>query len=108
MKARQKALLNKVGGLQQADSDSIARILEGFKLQFANMVAEYNALVDQSMRMDTQHPDTAKFLQKRDQLVQQTRDRLKQVLSADGMLKLDADVRGEKKNMRITSEEAGQ
>lgn len=108
-KKRQRAFLGKVHGLPQSDSDAVVRVLEDFKVKFASMVAAYNSQVEAAMKAGgTNLPDGTAFLAERDQLVQDTRDRLKLALSAQGMANLDAYVQAEKRAMRITTQEVGQ
>ena len=107
-KRRQRAFIAKIPGLTQDDPDALARTLEDFKVQYDAMVAAYNARVEAAVKGSTNLPDGDAFLAERDQLVQETRDRLKQVLSANGMAGLDAHVQAEKRRMRISSQKVTQ
>ena len=100
---RQRAFISKVPGFSEDDPNALIRVLETFKVDFSAMVQDYNVKVDAANRTGSPLPDSQAFLQGRDQLVQQTRDRLKQVLSPNGMAGLDAHVKAEKSRMTITA-----
>ncbi|HKO18411.1 MAG TPA: hypothetical protein VJU82_05960 [Acidobacteriaceae bacterium] len=105
---RQRAYLGQIGGLSKNDSDALVRIVDDFKVKFTAMVAAYNAEVAAAVQAGSALPDTGTFLAERDQLVQDTRDRLKVALSANAMVNLDAHVQFEKQHMAITSQAVSQ
>lgn len=103
-KARQASHLGMIG-LESGDRQQLLTILADFRLQWTKLVNDYNESARAAISQNSQ-PDTTTFLQKRDDLVQHVRDTLKQVLTPDGMGKLDAFVRSEKRSMKIDAKEA--
>ena len=102
-KARQSAHLAKMG-LADADLHSIILVLEDFKVQYTNLVARYNESANAAQRSGDK-PDIDGFLLQRDGLVQGTRERLKSLLTPDGVKRLDAHVQAEKQSMKVSSQE---
>lgn len=98
-RARQRAFIAPIG-MSTLDQQAAISILANFKVQFAAMVAQFNAAEEAAQTLGTPSSGAA-FLAQRDAMVQDTRNRLKSVLSADGMSKLDAKVQDEKKKMKI-------
>ncbi|HEX3437383.1 MAG TPA: hypothetical protein VHT24_11505 [Pseudacidobacterium sp.] len=94
--ARQKACLAKMTGMKEEDSQAIARIIGTYKLQWTAMVNDYNARVDAAVRIGSTLPDSAAFLQKRSQLVQQYVDMLRKTLSPSGMAQFEEHIQEQK------------
>lgn len=103
--ARQKAYLAEIPGIRQEDSQTIARIIGAYKLQWTAMVNDYNARVDAAVRIQAALPDPAAFLLQRDQLVQQYVNLLGKALPPDGMAEFKAHIQAEKAHMSITAPE---
>jgi hypothetical protein len=100
-RARQKALLS---GMPLSDQDLRAIIfaLENFKVQYAAMIDEFNAAETLADKNGTPSHN-AEFVVERDRLVESTRDRLKQVLSAQTMSEFHAHIQQEKRGMQISA-----
>lgn len=103
--ARQKAYLAKMPGMRQEDSQTIAKIIGAYKLQWTAMVNDYNARVDGAVRIKAPLPDSAAFLRQRDQLVQQYVDTLRKALSPEGMAQFEAHIQSEKVHITISAPE---
>jgi hypothetical protein len=83
---RQLAHLGRIG-LEDKDLQVLTEILNDFKAQYSELIAEYNASATIANRAGAQ-PDLAGFMDRRDALVQSVRDKLKEKLSAQGLLSL--------------------
>ncbi len=97
---RQNAHLSKVG-LGKSDLQSVVTVLTAFKVQYGQLIANYNAAAEVGATVDIKA-----FLSQRDGLVQATRDRLKALLTPEAMARLDRVVQNEKKQMRVSATEA--
>ncbi len=102
-KARQRAFIHKMGNVGDVDEQAIVQTLADFKVRFNAMVSEFNKRVENAVKSGASLPDTDEFLKQRDQLVQQTRDKLQLETSPDGMANLDAHVQREKRRMQIAA-----
>jgi hypothetical protein len=95
---RQAAHLAKAS-LDNLDSQAVVRLLEKHKIQYQAMIYKFNA--EETAREQLGLPSqTAAFQTEIDQVVQQTHDRLAQVLSQDGMTRLEALIQDEKVGCR--------
>lgn len=102
-KRRQLAHLRKIG-LGGGDLQSLISALETFKLQYTDLIARYNESAEEAINAGAE-PDINTFLLQRDGLVQSTRDKLKSLLTPEGLLRLDALVQAEKKSMKVPAKE---
>lgn len=102
-RTRQLAHLGRVG-LQANDLQRLITTLETFKLQYADLIAAYNAEAE-ALTAAGSKPDIDKFLLQRDGLVEATRDRVKRSLTKKGMALLDAHVQKEKSKMKVAARE---
>jgi hypothetical protein len=98
---RQAAHLKPIGITKQEDMHSLSEVLTDFKVRYTELIANYNQLAEAADKAGTT-PDFQTFLQKRDELVQFTRDRLKSTLSAEALARLHARVQSEKKHMKVS------
>jgi hypothetical protein len=100
-KARQLAHLHRIQGFHEADADVLIRVLEDFKVRWGLMKDAYNAQVDAAVKAGKTLPDVKAFLAARDQLVNDTRARLKLALSEESLSALDAHIQKEKHGMKM-------
>lgn len=101
---RQAAHLAKAH-LGNLDQQAIVRALESHKVQYQAMIVKFNA--EETAREQLGLPSqTAAFLDEINQMVKQTHDHLAQVLSQDGMTRLEALIQAEKSKMQITAQGA--
>ena len=100
---RQLAHLGKIG-LADNDHQSLVAVLSAFNVQYAGLIARYNASAEAALRVGAT-ADIKSFLVERDDLVQGTRDRLRNLLTPQGMARLDARVQNEKTKMRVAAKE---
>ncbi|MBV8675245.1 MAG: hypothetical protein JOZ33_17610 [Acidobacteriaceae bacterium] len=56
------------------------------------------------MKAGNKPPGGNEIVAQRDQLVQTTRDKLRQVMSANGMASFDAHIQAEKQGMRVMAQ----
>jgi len=103
-KARQIAHLKKIE-LQDSDLQSTIIALEEFRVQYTNLIAQYNESAEAAQKAGVK-PDIDTFLLQRDALVQATHERVKSVLTPDGLTRLDAHVQREKRGMKVAVKEA--
>lgn len=101
-KARQAAFL-KSAGLSDEEIEAAVPVLTNFNAEYANLIATYNASVAAANAIGNE-PDLAGFLQRRDQLVQLTRDGLGAVIGAEALIHFNAHVQQEKRNIRVAKE----
>jgi hypothetical protein len=102
-KARQRAQLT-TAGFGGEDIPRATSVLATFKTQYDYLVQHYNDSVDVANRSG-RPPDLQKFLNEQDELVQQTRDALAGVLTAEGMTKFQGMVQHEKRKMTVAKED---
>ena len=102
--ARHSAYLGKLG-MKDSDRQLLADALKVFKGQYDDLMKNYNDAAQVAM-VHGQAPDTAALLRQREALVQSTRDKLKLLLTSEGITSLDAFVQAEKHSMK--SQLAGQ
>ena len=101
---RQAAHLAKAS-LSNLDQQAVVRALENHKIQYQAMIVKFNA--EETAREQLGLPSqTAAFQDEINQMVQQTHDHLAQVLSQDGMTRLEALIQAEKSKMQITAQGA--
>lgn len=94
-------------GFQQSDEDSITRVLQEFKIQYAVLLNQFNAA--ESARVQSGAPSqTDQFVTQRDALVQSTRDELQRALSVDGMTRFDDVIKSEKRKMTVSATGGGE
>jgi hypothetical protein len=96
--ARHSAYLGKVG-MNEGDRQLFADTLKVFKGQYDDLIKNYNDAAQVAI-VDGQAPDIDAFLRRREALVQSTRDKLKLVLTNEGVASLDAFVKAEKRSMK--------
>lgn len=96
---RQQAHLKKFG-ISDQDTQLIIPILDDFRARYAELVKQYNYSAKSAVAAG-QAPDIDTLIMLRDSLVQSTRDKLN-LLSPDGIRRLDEQVQREKKNMKVT------
>ena len=99
---RQLAHLRRIG-LQNSDLEHMIPALEKFKIEYAQMIARYNAAAEALTNAGLK-PDIDTFNSQRDELVARTREELKRVLTKEGVAQLDAHVQNEKRHMKAASE----
>ena len=99
---RQLAFLT-AAGLDRDDIEAAIPILATFKAQYTDLIAGYNKAVA-SANATGIAPDLATFLQRRDSLVQSTRDALASALTHAGMDLVHAHVQREKRKMKVAKE----
>jgi hypothetical protein len=86
--------------LNAKDIQSALSVLQEFKTQYSDLTKSYNDSATAALTAG-QAPDYDSFLLRRDALVQDTRNKLKQVLSPEGFARLDRLISAEKRNMKI-------
>ena len=102
-KARQTAHLRRMR-LTDNDMQSTIIALEEFKVQYTNLIALYNESA-KAADVAGRKPDFDTFRLQRDALVQRTRERVKSVLTPDGLARFDGHIQDEKRNMKVSSKE---
>jgi hypothetical protein len=101
--ARQRAYLEKIG-VGDGDLQGLVRVLADFKVQYASIIARFNASEEAAAKLGAAS-HTSEFLLERDQLVQATRDSLAMTLSPKGMGKFDSHIQNEKRRMQVVAKE---
>lgn len=104
--ATQKSHMKKLS-LANDDEQNAITIIDSFKAQYDDLIKRYNDNV-QVVTSQGGVPDYSAFLSQREALVQLTKDRLKQTLSAEGFNHLDIVVQHEKTNMKVVVPSAAQ
>lgn len=99
---KQKGILQPIG-LSDEEVEVVEGILDQFKDDYTKMVSEYNASVIEANNRG-ESPDLRTFLERRDFLVQQTRDLLTSSLSNEAMSRFDSHVQAEKRHMTVSKE----
>jgi hypothetical protein len=100
---RQLAHLGKIG-FGTSDLKSAITVFTDFKVQYTALIANYNASTEAALRVGAT-TDVKAFLAQRDELVQVTRDKLKALITPEGMARMDKQVQSEKKQMRVSAKE---
>lgn len=103
-KLRQAAHLKATGIKDEQDRQSFVDVLTDFKVRYNALIAAYNQAAEAADEAGTS-PDLAGFIRKRDELVQSTRDKLTNSMSAESLARLDARVQIEKRNMKVSGGE---
>lgn len=98
-KARQLAHVDKIG-LNTEDRELLIPILNAFKAQYADLIQHYNVSAE-ALATAGQVPDVNAFLVQRENLVQETRDKLLKVLTPEGVNLLNQHLQLEKRAMRL-------
>lgn len=102
-KRRQSAQL-KMLSLTDVDRQTLEFSLADFKSQYLALIEEYNQEARQALASNSL-PDLTGFLLRRSTLVQSTRDRLNLYLSKEGLSRVDAHVKAEKRHMKVAKKE---
>lgn len=103
---RQSAQILRLG-ISDADRKVLISSLQNFKTLYNDWIESFNQRAKAAW--DAQETlDTQTYLAQRDQIVQSTLDGLQAGLSHDGWVRLNAMVKSEKKNMKISAKEVGQ
>jgi len=89
-----------LSGLLPADRIAAMKILSDFKAEWEGRIAEYNARATE-LNNKGQRSDIKPFLAARDTLGQQTRGKLVQALSENGVKTIDASVKAGKGRMGV-------
>lgn len=105
-KKRQAAHLAKVG-LGEKDLQALLPILSNFHVTYHELINSYNKAA-MAAAAQGQRSDLNAFYKQRDQLVQSTHDAIKRGVSANAWDRFDIHIKGQKKRMRITSNEEAQ
>jgi len=85
--------------MKGSDRQLLADALKAFKGQYDDLLKNYNDAAQVAI-VHGQAPDIDAFLRQREALVQSTRDKLKLLLTSEGITSLDAFVKAEKRSMK--------
>jgi hypothetical protein len=88
-------------GLNDNDAQAFAKVVENFRTRYDDLIKNYNDAAEVALPQG-QAPDYDTFLRQRDALVQNARDDLSKMLTAEGMSKMDAVIQSEKSHMMTT------
>ncbi|PYU15582.1 MAG: hypothetical protein DMG37_04630 [Acidobacteria bacterium] len=106
-KTIQHLVLSQQAELKDIEEQFANQVLSDFRTQYDALVVTYNDAAIKALNTSTRNDTTAlkKFLDSRDQLVDQTRARLSSGVSQNALLKLHEHVQREKSRMRVAVEE---
>jgi hypothetical protein len=94
----------KMLGLNDVDRQTVEFALADFKSQYLELIEEHNQEARQALASNSL-PDLEGFLLRRSALVQSTCDRLNLYLSKEGLSRVDAHVKAEKRHMKVAMQE---
>jgi hypothetical protein len=86
--------------LEPLEAESYSEILARFRTEYGQLIKNYNEEAAAKLARGVT-PDLAGFLQAREMIVQETRNRLNESLSPGALERLNAFVQNEKKHMTV-------